>query len=311
MASAGGSAPVKGSAGGGKILIALAAVAGFAGLGLLAWYVHNLPPKIPFGPYADAYASKTDFAEVEHKFPLSPANRTALTPELLKKYDQEQVDQIYARITAGPIPDGPYDGDLFFAKGITGKDRLQEIAGGLKGVFAGVELEKMTLLGRMLWKGKVFYRDQRVLRNRIDHLEGLQEFFPDPAEAAAFREITVHGHTDQLYFPAKLYCGQSLLDSRRESVIIDYAFTDELPGYTAIPDKLAGREGLVVRDEIRMVRPGFYLGRAYAAGSFLLNFTLYNDAIAKTQSVDFQKTGAVAEDCWAGPQHEASRVNTQ
>ncbi len=306
MASSGGAAYAKQPSGGGRIFIILAAVAGFAGLGLLAWYIHNLPPKIPFAPYSDPYASKTDFAEVEHKYPLSPANRMALTPEILKKYDQEQVDQIYGRITAGPIPDGAYDGDLFFAKGITSKDRLQEIAGGLKGVVAGLELDKLTLIGHALWKGKVFYRDLRVLRNRIDHLEPLQEFFPDPADAAAFREITVHGHTDQLYFPAKLYCGQSLLDSRRESVIIDYAFTDELPGYTPVPDKLAGREGLIIRDEIRMVRPGFYLGRAYMAGSFLLNFTLINADVAKSQSADFEKTGAVTEDCWAGPQRQAS-----
>ena len=42
-------------------------------------------------------------------------------------------------------------------------------------------------------------------------------------------------------FPARLYCGQSLLDSRRESVIIDYFFTDEIPGYRERPDYLAGR----------------------------------------------------------------------
>jgi len=40
------------------------------------------------------YASKTDFAEVEHKYPAVPANRMALTPEILKKFNQEQVDQI-------------------------------------------------------------------------------------------------------------------------------------------------------------------------------------------------------------------------
>src|SRR5262249_16483952 len=148
-----------------------------------------------------------------------------------------------------------------------------------------------------LWKGKVFYRDQRVLRNRIDHLEVLTDFFPDAADQAQLRELTVNNKTDQLYFPAKLYCGQSLLDSRRESIIIDYAFTDELDGYREIPDKLAGRELLIVRDEIRMVRPGFYLGRAYLADSFILNFTLYNDAVAKAGSPDFVKNGNVAEDC--------------
>ena len=67
-----------------------------------------------------------------------------------------------------------------------------------------------------------------------------------------------------LLFPAKVYCGQSLLDSRRESIIIDYAFTDEIRGLPREPGLLAGRGGLRIRDEIRMVRPGFYLGRAYA-----------------------------------------------
>ncbi len=70
----------------------------------------------------------------------------------------------------------------------------------------------------------------------------------------------MNGRDTFLLFPAKLYCGQSLLDGRRESVIIDYAFTDELPGYREHPDSLGGRKGLRIRDEIRMVRPGFYLG---------------------------------------------------
>ncbi len=116
------------------------------------------------------------------------------------------------------------------------------------------------------------------------------------------RQLTTNGKTDQLYFPAKLYCGQSLLDSRKESVIIDYAFTDELPDYHPVPDKLGGREGLLIRDEIRMVRPGFYLGRAYTDGTFLLNFTVYNDAAAKAGSDEFQRTGKISEDCWTGPQ---------
>ena len=84
-----------------------------------------------------------------------------------------------------------------------------------------------------------------------------------------------------LLFPAKLYCGQSLLDGRRESVIIDYAYNDDLPGYQAHPDALAGRNGLRIRDEIRMIRPGFYLGRAYANKIFLLNFMLFNDEVAE------------------------------
>ncbi len=272
------------------------------------WRKYNNPaPEVTFAAYGDPYSSKTDFAQVEYEFPLTKEQRMKLTPQNIQKFNQEQVDQIYARLTAGPIPDGPHDGDLFFPKGITGRARLAEIVGKVKGVAASLELEKLTILGRQLWKGKVFYRDERVLRNRIDHLELLAEFFPNPAEEAKVRELSANGKTDQLYFPAKLYCGQSLMDSRRESIIIDYAFTDEIASYHEIPDKLAGREGLVVRDEIRMVRPGFYLGRAYMGDSFLLNFTVYNDAAAKAGSDEFAKTGKPAsEDCWVGPQKLAA-----
>ena len=90
----------------------------------------------------------------------------------------------------------------------------------------------------------------------------------------------MNGKDQWLLFPARLYCGQSLLDSRRESVIIDYFYTDEIPAIASGPDYLAGPRGLQVRDEIRMVRPGFYLGRAYIGKIFLLNFILYNKEIA-------------------------------
>lgn len=261
-------------------------------------------PSISFAAYSGKYDSKIDFARVEHEYPLKPDQLLKLTPANIKNYDQEQVDQIYARLTAGPIPDGSYDGDLFFPKGSGGYVRAAEVAGGLKGVGIQLEAEKIKSLAGILWKGKVFYRNERILRNRIDHLELLQDLFPD--RKAQVMELETNGRKDRLMFPAKLYCGQSLLDSRRESVVIDYAFTDEIEGYREVPDALAGRDGFLVRDEIRMVRPGFYLGRAYLYGSFGLNFTLYNDAVAKAKTDDFLKTGhvgaGVEEDCWAGPQ---------
>jgi hypothetical protein len=85
-------------------------------------------------------------------------------------------------------------------------------------------------------------------------------------------------------------------------VIIDYFFTDEIKGYQEKPDFLAGRRGLRVRDEIRMVRPGFYLGRAYLDKVFGLNFTLYNKEVAERDGEAFLKTGQVKEDCWTGTQ---------
>ena len=219
---------------------------------------------------------------------------------MLKHYDQEQIDQIYARLTAGPIPDGPYDGDLFFPKGISGDRRIREIIGGLPGLAVGAKTVKLELIGKNLWRGKVFYRDDRVLRNRIEDLSVLEPIIG--GSTSELRKIEVGGKDQWLLFPARLYCGQSLLDSRRESVIIDYAYSDEIPGYVERPDFLAGRRGLQVRDEIRMVRPGFYLGRAYLGKVFVLNFTLYNAEVAERDGEAYVRTGVVAEDCWAGTQ---------
>ena len=258
------------------------------------------PVDIKFAKYDKAYASKPDFARVEHELPLSAVELDKLTPENLKDYDQEQIDQIYARLSAGPIPDGPYDGGLFFPNGVSGQKRLAEIIGGLPAFAAQLKAEKLELIGKMLWRGKVFYRDERVLRNRIEDLALLKPIID--GDLNSIPTITVHGKDQWLMFPARLYCGQSLLDSRRESVIIDYSFSDEIPGYRNRPDYLASRNGLQIRDEIRMVRPGFYLGRAYAGKIFLLNFTLYNAETAKRDGAEFVRTGRVTEDCWLGTQ---------
>jgi len=266
---------------------------------LLAACGKTEPPAIPFAPYSADYASKPDFAQLEYQYPLSTADLQKITPENLARLKQEQLDQIYARLSAGPIPDGPFDGSIVLPEGDSGKLRAGEIVGGLAGFALNLKGIAVDKVGETLWKGKVFYRNERVLRNRIDDLELFRKIGLVDGEP---KKITVGGKDAWLLFPAKLYCGQSLLDSRRESVIIDYAFTDELPGYQEKPDFLAGRRGLMVRDEIRMVRPGLYLGRAYMDRVFALNFVLYNKEIAERDGPDFQKTGKVQEDCWGGTQ---------
>ena len=260
------------------------------------------PPDIKFAPDNADYRLKMDLAEVEYKYPLAPADLQKITPENLATLSQEQIDQIYARLSAGPIPDGAYDGGIIFPRGSSGKLRLSEIVGGLTGT--AIELKGIALdtVGEQLWHGKVFFRDERVLRNRIDDLDALKKAGLIEGEP---KKVSVNGKDAWLLFPAKLYCGQSLLDARRESVIVDYLFTDEIPGYLEKPDFLAGRRGARVRDEIRMVRPGFYLGRAYLDRVFGLNFTLYNKAIAERDGEAFLKTGHVNEDCWSGTQARA------
>lgn len=257
------------------------------------------PPTITYAPYGKDHPVQLDFAQVDYKYPIAPAELAKITPDYLATLEQEQLDQLYARLVAGPIPDGAFDGRILLPRGASGKFRLSEIVGG----FAGTALHLKGLvvedIGEALWRGKVFFRDERVLRNRIEDLSILKKIGLIEGEP---KKMSYGGKETWLLFPAKLYCGQSLLDARRESIIIDYAFTDEIAGYQESPDFLAGRRGLKVRDEIRMIRPGFYLGRAYLDRGFALNFTLYDEATDDKARDDFVKTGSVQQECWPGTQ---------
>ena len=86
---------------------------------------------------------------------------------------------------------------------------------------------------------------------------------------------------------AEVRKGPSKLDGRT-CIILDYARTS-----------LVARG---IQDELRLVRPGLYLGRAYAHGMFLLNFTLYNPEVADDAAEGFSDGAKIAEDCWAGEQ---------
>jgi hypothetical protein len=254
-------------------------------------------PDIAFAPYGEDYASKPDFAQVEYEYPIALKELVKVTPKYLAGLNQEELDQLYARLGSGPIPDGPFDGEIVFPRGSSGKLRAAEIIGGLKGLGVNFKGKMLETAGEALWKGKVFYRKKKILRNRIEDLAVLRPVV-GPGDIP---KIDVDGKDAWLLFPAKLYCGQSLIDSRRESIIIDYAFTDDIPGYREKPDVLAGRRGLKVRDEIRMVRPGLYLGRAYMDHAFILNFVLYNKDLDKAGRAEFE-SGQIKDECWSGTQ---------
>jgi hypothetical protein len=283
------------------------------------------PPAIPFADITDNTLKdpdnalrtfRIDFARVEREAPLSRADLAKITSENIAALSQEQVDQIYGRLTAGPVPDGPYQGNLFFARGDSLDTRLGEVLGGVQGRIATAKIATLETVGKTLWKGKMFDRNQHVLRNFIDDLTPLRPLIDDPASVPT---VTIKrqgwlgsilpANKVWLLFPAKLYCGQSLVDSRRESVIIDYSYGDEVAGWRASPDSLAGRGGLRIRDEIRMVRPGFYIGRAYANRLFLLNFTLYNAEVSETGAAAFAQGKPISEDCWTGEQARSETAN--
>ena len=261
------------------------------------WKTAEQPQQAGY-PNEEAYRSSVDFARLEHELPLAADDRKHITFGNLQAADQEQVDEIYSRLTAGPIPDGVYNGEFFFPRGESGHRRISEIVGrDLKGAIVDVKLAKLENLGDVLWKGKIFYRDQKVSRSRISELAILKDSVGEGAGEAT--RTTVNGREMRLAFPAKMYCGQSLLDGRRESIVLDYAFSDDIEGYRQRPDALAGRDGFMVREEIRMVRPGLYLGRAYMGRVFVANFVLARED-------QKQESEATKEDCFVGAQRMAA-----
>jgi hypothetical protein len=232
---------------------------------------HKAAPPIRFAP------SDTDIARLRSEYALTPAERAALTPETLKLFTQDELDQIYKRLSAGPMPDGPFRGDLFFPRGARKDASVGELSAVGSEIVTKIAAMPAEQLGRAFWRGKVFFRSQGILRNRIEDLAFLKPIIPDPE---TIPKLTFDGQTTWLLFPAKLSCGNSLLDQANRSIVIDYARGSEVDGYREIPDKLAGPEGLDIRDEVRQVRPGLYLGRAYFRNQFRLNFSLLDPATA-------------------------------
>ena len=245
-------------------------------------------PPIRFAPPG------TDLGTLRSKYALTDFERRMLTQESFRKFSQEQVDQIYLRLASGPVPDGPFRGDLFFPRDRDGRARIRELADPALPLTTSIATMRAEDLGRVFWKGKAFFRSQGILRNRIDDLLILRPIIKD---ADKIPKMTFDGETTWLLFPAELSCGTSRLDSTRRSTVIDYAKGSKIEGYREIPDKLAGPEGLNIFDEVRVVRPGLYLGRAYFGQRFALNFTLLDPGIP----ADAPLTPEIQEDCNVGP----------
>jgi hypothetical protein len=110
------------------------------------------------------------------------------------------------------------------------------VADGVALVVPGTVLTGPIARGAQLlaWKGKVFDSHRGQLMNR-----------GTPFGVGAIR--------------ADVYPGTSLLDGR-DSIILDYSRTSPLARW--------------VRDEIREVSPGVYLGFAYAFGRRVISFAL-------------------------------------
>jgi hypothetical protein len=99
---------------------------------------------------------------------------------------------------------------------------------------AGVSRTAARAVGRLVWKGKVFDRERGELLNKVT-----------PFAVRAVR--------------ARVYVAASRLDGR-EAIVLDYSKTS-----------LLARS---VRDEIREVAPGVYLGLAFWRGRTVVRFAL-------------------------------------
>ena len=241
-------------------------------------------PPIRFAPPG------TDTGRLRSDYPLTDVERRALTPDNVKTLSQDQIDQIYVRLTAGPIPDGPFRGDLFFPRDRRDNPMVSELPAPAPERVPNAITLPVEQLGRAFWRGKAFFRSQGILRNRIEDLAILRPIVTDPD---TIPKLTFDGQTTWLLFPAAVSCGESRLDPTRRSIVIDYARGPEIEGYRPMPDRLAGPEGLNIRDEIRRVRRGFYLGRAYFGDRFALNFTLIDPAAAEDTAAPTE----MQEDC--------------
>ena len=120
------------------------------------------------------------------------------------------LDALFARAEAGPLPDGEYRGTLI------------------------LPLDAAPLVGSFAWRGKVFDAGARRVTNRVLPF--------------GVRAVT-----------AEVRKAQSWLDGR-ECIVLDYSRTS-----------LVARG---VRDELRLLRPGLYLGRAYWRGLRVADFAL-------------------------------------
>ena len=284
-------------------------------------------PDIPFAPTVDpslkdpdnpAKKFRVDFARVEHEFPLSRADLMKITPENVAALSQEEVDQLYGRLTAGPIPDGPYLGDLFF------RARREHCARGWRRSSAGSRdaspsgniellessaaptLEGQGVLPRRAHPAEHDRETSSVLRPLVDD----PTYGPEhhhPARRPA-RPPLPNGRRSGCCFRRSSIAGRACSTARRESVIVDYAYSDEIDGYRKSPDLLAGPRrppdprrdpddpaGLLSRPRLREPDVPAELHALQRGGG-------------RARRPGLRRGEAVAEDCWPGEQRRTTAV---
>lgn len=136
--------------------------------------------------------------------------------EQLLEMSQDELDALFKRSEAGPIPRGEAKGTVLIAPGTELSDPAAK------------------LVHLLAWQGKVFDPEKGELRNEI---------LPFGIQAVR----------------AKVYKDASWLD-QKETIVLDYSQTSLVAHW--------------IRDEIREVSPGVYLGLVYWEHDRVLHFAL-------------------------------------
>ncbi len=139
-----------------------------------------------------------------------------MTTADLQKLSPAELDQLYQRSPMGDIPNGEGKGTVLFLTSLPTGNICSD------------------LVKLLAWQGKVFYRDQGFLLNRVS-LFSIQ------------------------MIKAKVDPGESWF-TQGEATILDYSKT------SFVAQK--------IRDEIREVSPGLYLGQTYWDRTRVLCFSL-------------------------------------
>ena len=144
------------------------------------------------------------------------------------------------------------------------------------GSVAELATMRVENLGKALWRGKVFFRSQGVLRNRIEDIAILKPLIKD---SESIPKLTFDGATTWLLFPAKLSCGESQFDPAHKSIVIDYSVGSTIEGYREIPDALAGQGPAGHPRRGASASAGLLPGTCLFPRRFGLNFTLVDPAV--------------------------------
>lgn len=206
-----------------------------------------------------------------------PAARQALpdagqlTPAVVMQLDQAALDAVYAAAAPGPIPDGTYSATPFVPRPRTNADATAELIARLPDDASHLPVAQVRAAAAALWRTRVFDRSQHVVRAQVDG--------------------------SQLMYPGRVQCAPSLSVPDGAAILIDYTASEHLPGYRETPDAVTGRSGLQLREELRALQPGLYLGRAYSGDTLVLNFVLYDDSRPRAASSAGDRMN---DDCGAG-----------